>query len=212
MNTAVGYQTLYHSTGDSNTAIGTNAGLTTTGNAGVYLGYYAGAYETGDDAFYVDDRDRSNTAGDKAKALMYGVFATAAANQTLTINAGVTISSLAGTGSRAVNASATGVLSAASDARMKENIIPLTGRLYVMALLKNEDIHAIYYDWKDKTRGAGTEIGMTYQMWKDVVPEIAGTEGADQHGYLDYQKLTVILWEQNKILLKRIEELEKKYE
>lgn len=105
-NTAVGYQTLTLTTGASNTAIGYLAGGTlstgatntalgsralgnnATGSGCVAIGFFAGRYETASDAFYVDNQDRTNTAGDKAKALCYGVFAAAAANQTIRFNVG----------------------------------------------------------------------------------------------------------------------------
>lgn len=105
-NVALGYETLKVATGSSNTAVGAlaahdvtsgasntavgaaalSANLTGSGN--VALGNYAGAYETGSNAFYVDNQDRTNTAGDKAGALLYGTFAATAATQTLTVNAG----------------------------------------------------------------------------------------------------------------------------
>lgn len=122
----------------------------------------------------------------------------------------ITARSLAGAGSRAVNADANGVLSAASDERMKENFKPLAEEVDVVGLLKNEDIRATYYNWKDKKRGERRELGFTAQMFENEVPEITGEEGYDNHKYLDYQKLTAVLWEQNRILLKRIEALEKK--
>lgn len=123
-------------------------------------------------------------------------------------NGTLTARSLTGTGSRTVVASATGVLSApTSDARAKENIHPLTDNLDVIALLKDPAIHAVYYSWKDKTRGAGPEIGFTAQMFEHSVPEITGTDGRGSL-YLDYPKIAAILWEQNRALLKRIEALE----
>jgi len=74
--------------GKNNTALGYYAGYNEiTGSSNVFLGYYAGAYETGSNAFYVDNQNRTNTAGDKANALMYGTFAAASANQNLTVNA-----------------------------------------------------------------------------------------------------------------------------
>ncbi len=109
-STAIGYTALGASTGTGgNTAIGAYAfqRLTSgingvaigqkalaenlTGNNNVALGYFAGAYELGSDAFYVDNRDQTNTAGDKAGALLYGRFNTTPADQTLVINAALTV-------------------------------------------------------------------------------------------------------------------------
>ena len=88
-NTSIGFQTLYSAvTTGTNTAVGSNALYTTTGSGNVALGYFAGKYETVSNSFYVDNQDRTNTAGDKAKALLYGTFDATATNQTLKINAG----------------------------------------------------------------------------------------------------------------------------
>mgnify|MGYP001575369881 CR=1 FL=1 len=50
-----------------------------------------GYYELGSNAFYIDNQNRTNTAGEKAKALLYVTFDADPANQTLTINATATI-------------------------------------------------------------------------------------------------------------------------
>lgn len=122
-NTALGYGALDGATtGTGNTALGSGAAtlLTTglvntavgtdslracvTGSGNVAVGYFAGRYETGSNAFYVDNQDRTNTAGDKAKALLYGTFNATAASQTLVVNAAVTLPyTLAVTGNFAVN-------------------------------------------------------------------------------------------------------------
>jgi hypothetical protein len=92
-NVAVGFNALFANTnGNNNTAIGFRAlksNLTGTNN--VAVGNFAGAYELGSNAFYIDNQDRTNTAGDKAKALVYGVFNANPALQTLAINAVTTI-------------------------------------------------------------------------------------------------------------------------
>lgn len=89
-NTAVGYFALNAvTTGDFNCALGQLAlSSVTTGSSNVAVGQYAGAYETGSNAFYVDNQDRTDAAGDKAKALCYGVFNAAAASQTIRFNVG----------------------------------------------------------------------------------------------------------------------------
>lgn len=94
-NVAVGWQAMFtggglRSIGNSNTAVGTKALWTATGSGNVAIGAFAGYYETGSNAFYVDNQDRTNTAGDKAKALLYGTFNAAASSQTLTVNAVIT--------------------------------------------------------------------------------------------------------------------------
>ena len=92
-NVAVGFQALYaNTTGASNTAIGRHALITnSTGTNLTALGNHAGAYETGSNALYIDAIDRTNTAGDKAGALLYGTFNATPSSQTLTINGQVTL-------------------------------------------------------------------------------------------------------------------------
>ena len=86
-NTAIGTNSLFSARGSDNTAIGVSAlTLTGTGSRNIAIGYLAGYYETGSDAFYVNNQDRTNTAGDKTKSILYGVMAAAAADQKLTIN------------------------------------------------------------------------------------------------------------------------------
>lgn len=87
-NTAMGLAAMgTNISGGTNSAFGSGALLTSTGSGNQAFGYYAGAYEVGSDGFYVNNQDRTNTAGDKAKSLMYGVFASTAAAQRLKINA-----------------------------------------------------------------------------------------------------------------------------
>jgi microcystin-dependent protein len=90
-NTATGRQSLYsNTTGVNNTANGYYSLLNnSTGSGNIAVGNYAGAYETGSNAFYINNQDRTDTAGDKAKSLMYGTFAVDPLNQKLTINANV---------------------------------------------------------------------------------------------------------------------------
>lgn len=90
-NTVVGSGAMFSNiSGSRNVAVGKDAGYNATGLGNVFLGYFAGKYETGAASFYVDAIDRTNTAGDKAGALLYGTFNATAASQTLAINAAVT--------------------------------------------------------------------------------------------------------------------------
>jgi hypothetical protein len=171
----------------------------------------AGYYETGSNAFYVDNQDRTNTAGDKAKSLMYGVFNAATSSQTLKVNAVMTVSSLVGTASRTVVASAAGLLSApTSDARLKTNITSI-GEDVAMRMLKDPNIYAINFNWKDPNRGTDTELGFTAQMFEPY--KVAGLTFED-NGIkgLNYEKITPLLWEQNRAQEKEIESLTKRIE
>ena len=91
-NTALGYYALNRNlSGSDNTAIGHfSARNNSTGSNNVMLGNYSGAYETGSDSFYVDNQDRTDTAGDKARALLYGKFNVTPSSQTLVVNAKLT--------------------------------------------------------------------------------------------------------------------------
>ena len=110
-NTAVGAQSLYlTSTGTSNTALGLSALQgNVTGSRNIAIGFASGLYELGSDSFYVNDRDRTNTAGDKTKSILYGVMANNASDQTLTVNANLNLSLL--TGSKVLVSSASGAVS-----------------------------------------------------------------------------------------------------
>lgn len=74
-------------TGDSNTLIGTESGYTlTTGVNNVFLGFESGYYETGSNKLFIDNAARANEADARVKALVYGIFDAATANQYLTVN------------------------------------------------------------------------------------------------------------------------------
>jgi len=82
-------------TGANNTSIGYQAMAgNLIGNNNVALGYFAGRYETASNTLYVDNQNRTNTAGDKAKALLYGTFDANETLQTLNINASTSLFSL----------------------------------------------------------------------------------------------------------------------
>ena len=74
-------------TGTNNTLIGYISGqaLTTT-DGNVFLGNYSGYYETGASKLFIDNAQRASEADARVKALAYGVFAAATADQYLTIN------------------------------------------------------------------------------------------------------------------------------
>lgn len=86
-NMAIGAESLYVCTGGYNVGIGTRA-FFTLGNAnfGVAIGWKAGYYETVGSKLYIDNAQRASEADGRVKALIYGIFAAATANQYLTIN------------------------------------------------------------------------------------------------------------------------------
>ena len=70
------------------TAAGAYAGFTLADgmSGGVFLGYQAGYYETAPNKLFIDNAQRANEADARVKALVYGIFDAATANQYLTIN------------------------------------------------------------------------------------------------------------------------------
>jgi len=104
-NTAGGYGALYTNvSGSGNAAWGVSAGAfnlasggtflgalaglsTTTNGGGVFVGYGAGYHETGAMKLFIDNAMRASEADGRTKALIYGEFAAAVANQYLTVNA-----------------------------------------------------------------------------------------------------------------------------
>jgi hypothetical protein len=91
-NVAIGENALITNTTNSySVAIGYNAGFTNNAGGGVYIGYNAGYYETGANKLFIDNAIRTNEADGRAKALIYGVFAAATADQDLTVNADLII-------------------------------------------------------------------------------------------------------------------------
>lgn len=109
-NTAFGYQSLLRTTASNSTALGSYAGNNTTGGNNTFIGYYSGYtgtaetdsvflgaysgyYETGNNKFFINNVTSvgSNEADARTKAMMYGVFASTPASQTLRINASVGI-------------------------------------------------------------------------------------------------------------------------
>lgn len=75
--------------GSWNTIIGSYAGGSTTGDQNVFIGYGAGAYETGDKKLFIDNIGRTNEADARVKALIYGIFDAATANQLVTVNGNI---------------------------------------------------------------------------------------------------------------------------
>jgi hypothetical protein len=91
-NTAIGAYALNDNTaGGSNTSLGYYSGRSNTGSGSVFLGYSAGYYETASNKLFIDNATRASEADGRTKALVYGVFDAAVANQILTVNGVVSI-------------------------------------------------------------------------------------------------------------------------
>lgn len=87
-----------------------------------------------------------------------------------------------------------------SDERFKQNIQPLEN-----ALTKLTQLRGVSFEWKDKQRGTGTQIGLIAQEVEKVLPELVLTDG---EGYksIAYSKLTSVLIEAIKEQQRSIDE------
>ncbi len=171
-NTAVGYQALSGvQSGTNNTGIGaqTLTNLNSADSGCVALGYYAGHYETDSNAFYVDNQNRTDTAGDKAGALLYGVFNATPASQTLKVNATLTATALVGplTGNVTGNCSGsagtvTGLTFASGKTLTINNILTLAGTdSTVMTFPATSDTVAALGTQQTFTKGQSITIAAT---------------------------------------------------
>ena len=88
-NIAIGASALLNSTGDENTSIGVWAGnYLTTGSSNVFIGFNAGKNQTtNSNRLIIDNQDRTSAALEITNSLIYGVFDTDPANQSLNLNA-----------------------------------------------------------------------------------------------------------------------------
>jgi hypothetical protein len=92
-NTAIGTGSMVGEiTGSNNTAVGVDSLYSNTaGNLNVALGQGAGFHETGSSKLFIDNAYREDEADGRAKALIYGIFAAATADQYLYVNANLSI-------------------------------------------------------------------------------------------------------------------------
>lgn len=117
-NTLIGYQSGYGmGEKDRNVCIGAYSGRRlTTGQRNIFIGYSAGSQQTIlSDRLIVDDRDRGSAANEATMALIYGVFAAAAADQDLTFNANVFLTQVKAGASQAAVGAAAGEIWRATD-------------------------------------------------------------------------------------------------
>jgi hypothetical protein len=97
----------------------------------------------------------------------------------------VTIARLAGSGSRAVNASAAGLLSAASDASLKEEVVGA----HIAGLDEILQIHPKMYRWKDdianRGENASVELGFIANDVAPIIPSAAPLGNDGLYGFYD---------------------------
>ena len=119
-NTAIGWNSgVNNLTGSTNTIIGAQAlESNINGSGNVAIGYAAGYNSTGSNGFYVGNENYGGLNDEQNKSMMYGEFNNTTANQTLQINAKLTVTGgitgsydktgLITTGSNTTNQSITG--------------------------------------------------------------------------------------------------------
>lgn len=125
-NTAIGFlASVGNTSGASNTAIGYNALVANqTGAGNIALGASAGYYETGSNKLFIDNAERASEADGRVKALIYGVFDAAIANQLVRLNGVLELTSIK-SGSTQANAGAAAneVWKTASHASLPDNVL-----------------------------------------------------------------------------------------
>lgn len=98
-NLAAGLQSLYsNASGSDNVALGPGSFYTSTSSSGcVGIGSSAGFYETGSNKLFIDNSARGDESNARNTSMIYGVFGSTVATQSLSINAQLKIND--GTGS-----------------------------------------------------------------------------------------------------------------
>ena len=126
--------------------------------------------------------------------------------KTMTIeqNGGFKFSTLAGSGSRAVNADANGVITATSSILIKENVESINYGLNDVLKLK-----PVIFNYIDKNKwGEGKELGFIAEDVMNVIPESTGVM-ANSDIYFDLQKLIPVLTkaiQEQQALIKALEQ------
>ncbi|NBQ98290.1 MAG: tail fiber domain-containing protein [Microbacteriaceae bacterium] len=166
----------------------------------------------------IDSYDYPVTAGYPLSILASTIKLGDVAGPRLTIDTGggVTIAGLAGAGSRAVNASAAGLLSAASDASLKEEVVGA----HIAGLSEILQIHPKMYRWKDdianRGENASVELGFIANEVAPIIPSAAPLGNDGLYGFYDRSitaalvKAVQELKAENDSLKSRIEALEAK--
>jgi len=114
------------SEGKNNTAAGADSGqLLLTGSSNIFLGYRSGYRQTSNDnLLIIDNQARADIATEATNSIIYGVMAAAPADQTLALNAVVSMpqGSTTGDGTNKTDISATGVMTMVGSARVWKSV------------------------------------------------------------------------------------------
>jgi hypothetical protein len=208
---SVGSPSIY-STGDSNTGIffpaADTVALTTGGSERMRIdgSGVVGIGTTSSLAYKLDIASSNTTAGigyavriradatagasaiqftDAAASAEYGLIACTSAGQIKLQSTTVLVSSLGGTGSRTVTAGATGILAAASDSRLKQEVPTAS----IAGLAEIMQLRPVAYKWLDdiEKRGddAAVELGFFANEAKDIIPSAAPMGNDGYYGFYD---------------------------
>lgn len=104
-----------------------------------------------------------------------------------------------------VNGSVRGTSWTASDRNLKKNIQILSG-----ALDKIEELRGVTYEWKDSSKGSGSQVGVIAQEVEQVFPELVNTDKQGMKA-VNYSALVAPLIEAVKELSHKLDELFTKY-
>lgn len=121
---------------------------------------------------------------------------------------GVSVATLAGTGTRSVYSDASGYLTnTSSDARLKTDVEPIAPEEALDIVTALEPVR---YNWRDQAaRGEQREIGLIAQQVQAVAPEVVG-ENDDGMLSLDYARLAALLAGAVQAQAAQIDRLEKR--
>jgi trimeric autotransporter adhesin len=206
-----------NTSGSRNTFIGLWAGYkNVSGNYNVSIGNNAGYWETGNRKLYISVAKGINLSQGIDSSLIYGEFdnqlirlnkivgiglTPTLSSQALEVAGGARFTSMAGTGNRAVYVDATGIITlSTSDARLKENILPIEN-----ALDKVLALQGVTYSWKKDPEHL-RYVGFVAQDVEKVIPELVFTDGTSGMKGIDYAEMSAVLAESVKAQQKLISE------
>jgi hypothetical protein len=106
-----------------------------------------------------------------------------------------------GTANLSGNLMVGGDVTVSSDARLKQNIVPLAG-----SLDKVQQLRGVSYEWMDPNRQGGRHIGFIAQEVQEIIPEVVRQNG--DYMSMSYANLTAVLVEAVKEQQTEIDQLE----